>query len=211
MIYVLLLAPWISYVPMAALAALLIHTAYRMSHYKQFIRTIQIAPRSDVIVLLVCFTLTVFIDMVAGVGIGMICAAFLLINRVTELTRVEVEGNDNDASAVSETLPIGTMLYRVHGPLFFGTIEKAFDRYQFTHDFTKQLILDIRDVPFIDMTGLVALKSMLASIAHEDRQVHIICNMPEVQDKIQKKIGDHHVREYVHFHATPEEALQQGG
>lgn len=205
MVYVLLLAPYIGYVPMAALAALLIHTAYRMSHYKQFIRTLQIAPRSDIIVLLVCFTLTVFIDMVAGVGVGMVCAAFLLINRVTELTKIEVEGGDLSFANASEKLPMGTMLYRIRGPLFFGTIEKAFDRYQFTHDFVKRLILDIRDVPFIDMTGLVAVKSMLSSIAHEGRQVHIICNVPEVRNKIQQKIAPHKVAQYVHFHSQIEE------
>lgn len=209
MLYMLLLVPYISYIPMTALAALLIHTAYRMSHYKQFVRTIQIAPRSDVIVLLVCFILTVFIDMVAGVGVGMICAAFLLINRVTELTKIEIEGNGNGLSTASQKLPKGTMLYRIHGPLFFGTIEKAFDRYQFTHDFINRLILDIRDVPFIDMSGLVAMKSLLTSIAHEDRQVHVICNMPEVLDKIQKKIDNHDVRNHVHFHADLEAILPQ--
>lgn len=206
MLYVLLLAPYIGYIPMAALAALLIHTAYRMSHYRQFLRTLQIAPRSDIIVLLVCFTLTVFIDMVVGVGVGMICAAFLLINRITELTQIEVEGNGEGRTS-NLKLPQGTMLYRIRGPLFFGTIEKAFDRYNFTHDFTNRLILDIRDVPFIDMTGLVALKSMLTSIAHEGRPVHIICNAPDVTNKIQKKIADHQVREHVAFHDSLGEVL----
>ncbi|MCB2081230.1 MAG: STAS domain-containing protein [Rickettsiales bacterium] len=208
MLYVMLLAPYISYIPMAALAALLIHTAYRMSHYKQFIRTLQIAPRSDVIVLLVCFTLTVFIDMVAGVGIGMICAVFLLMNRITALTRIEVEGSGDGISDVSQKLPKGTMLYRIRGPLFFGTIEKAFDRYRFTHDYINRFILDIRDVPFIDMTGLVAIKSLLTSIAHEERQVYILCNTEEVLNKIQKKISDHRMVEFVHFHHDLEEILR---
>lgn len=205
LVYVLLLAPYISYVPMAALAALLIHTAYRMSHYRQFIRVLQIAPRSDVIVLLACFTLTVFIDMVAGVGVGMVCAAFLLINRITELTQIEVEGNGAETDA-ARVLPKGALLYRIRGPLFFGTIEKAFDRYRFTHDYINRFILDIRDVPFIDMTGLVAMKSMLASLAHEQRQVFILCDTPEVQEKIEKKISGHHVRPHVHFYPNLEAA-----
>lgn len=208
MAYILLLAPYISYIPMAALAALLIHTAYRMSHYKQFIRTVQIAPRGDVIVLIVCFTLTVFIDMVAGVGVGMVCAAFLLINRVTELTQIEIEGNGQGMQKSKRKLPKGTMVYHIHGPLFFGTIEKAFDRYNFTHDYINRFILDITDVPFIDMTGLVAMKSMLTSIAHEDRKVHIVCNSPEVLDKIRQKISDHKVREHVHFCKSLNEAIK---
>ncbi|UAA39947.1 STAS domain-containing protein [Paraneptunicella aestuarii] len=209
MLYVLILAPYISYVPMAALAALLIHTAYRMSHYKQFIRTMQIAPGSDVVVLLVCFVLTVFIDMVAGVGIGMICASLLLIKRVMEMTQVEVEGDTNELVVGVPTnapqFPKGTVVYRVRGPLFFGTIEKAFERYQFTHDYVKRFILDIRGVPFIDMTGLVAVKTMLSSIAREERPVHIICNSPEIQKKIQQKISDHHVKQFVHFHQSLDE------
>jgi len=217
MIYVLLLAPYIGYIPMAALAALLIHTAYRMSHFRQFVRTLQIAPRSDVIVLLVCFTLTVFIDMVAGVGVGMICATLLLIKRVTELTSIEVEGSANagdekageyeDPAAASRNLPRGTMLYRIRGPLFFGTIERAFDRYQFTHDFMDYLLLDIRDVPFIDMTGLVALKSMLGAIAHEKRAVAIICASPAVKEKIRRKIRGHEMEQYITFQDSPEAAL----
>jgi SulP family sulfate permease len=207
MLYVLVLAPYISYVPMASLAALLIYTAYRMSHYRQFIRTIEIAPRSDVVVLMVCFTLTVFIDMVMGVGVGMICAAFLLIKRVTEMTNIEVEMEGEASPAINKKLPKGTMLYRIRGPLFFGTIEKAFDRYRFTHDFIRCFILDIRDVPFIDMTGLVAMKSMLISVASDEREVRIICNTPEVKDKLTRKIKGHAVEKYVKFYGAVEEAL----
>lgn len=204
MVYVLLLAPYIRYIPMAALAAMLINTAYRMSHVKQFIRTIQIAPRSDVIVLLTCFTLTVFVDMVAGVGIGMICAAFLLIKHVAALTEVEVKTSGNGEERLS-ALPEDTLVYRIRGPLFFGTVEKAFDRYNFTHDYINKFILDIRDVPFIDMTGLVAMKSMLNSIAHEKRTVHIVCNTPAVVDKIRKKIHGHPMMLYVKFYSSLEE------
>lgn len=205
MIYVLLLAPYIGYMPMAALSALLIHTAYRMSHVNQFVRILQIAPRGDVIVLLTCFTLTVFVDMVMGVGVGMVCAAFLLINRITELTQIEIENNNGADASTPQKFPKGTMLYRIRGPLFFGTVEKAFDRYQFSHNYITRLILDIRDVPFIDMTGLVAIKSLLSSIAHEGRQVHIICNTPDVLDKIKKKIRNHHIEKYVHFHTSLDE------
>lgn len=207
MVYVLLLAPYISYIPMPVLAALLINTAYRMSHYKQFIRTIQIAPRNDVVVLLLCFFLTVFIDMVAGVGVGMICAAFLLINRITDLTEVKIESGK---LGFSRKLPPGVLVYRIRGPLFFGTIEKAFDRYNFIHDHIKNFIVDISDVPFVDMTGLVAIKSMLTSIANEERAVHIVCKTPAITRKIRQKISDHNVKKYVHFHQKLENAISSG-
>lgn len=208
MVYVMLLAPYMSYLPMASLAAILIHTAYRMSHLRQFIRIIEIAPRSDVIVLLTCFLLTVFIDMVAGVGIGMICAAFLLIKRVMDLTHVELEGNAEEGSmAAPRTLPHGTMVYRIRGPLFFGTIEKAFDQAGMAQEGIDNFIVDITGVPFIDMTGLVAMRSMLESIANEKRAVHVVSNTPEVLDKIRQKIKGSRAHRHVHFHATIEGAL----
>lgn len=205
--YVLMLSPYIAYIPMAALAALLIHIAYCMSHYKQFIHTVRIAPPNDVIVLFVCFLLTVFVNMVAGVGVGMICTAVLLINRVTGLSSVEVAGNVDGLEQASVELPEGTMLYCIQGPIFFGTVERVFGRYQFTHDFVDHLVLDMREVPFIDMTGLVALESMLASIAHEERKVSLICNKPYIIDKIRRKIVDHEVARYVSFYDQFDEAV----
>jgi SulP family sulfate permease len=204
MVYVLLLAPYISYVPMAALAALLIHTAYSMSHHKQFINTIKIAHKSDVIVLLICFILTVFVDMVAGVGVGMICAAFLLINRVTELTDIKLDTNGENS--ISKNIPENTIVYRIRGPLFFGTVEKVFNKYNFTHDYINIFIIDISDVPFIDMSGLIAMKSMLNSIASEKRVVHVICNIPEVSEVIKKHIAGAE-KMFIHFHHRIDEAL----
>jgi SulP family sulfate permease len=201
LIYVLLLAPAINYLPMAALSALLIHAGYRMSHARQFVRTILIAPRSDTVVLLVCFTLTVFVDMVMGVSVGIICAAFLLMRRVADLTQVELETSE-EPLANKTPLPPGALVYRISGPLFFGTIEKAFDRYEFTHDYITDFILDISSVPFIDMTGLVALQSMFKSIANEKRTIHVICRTPAVLEKIQQKIKGEQVREYVQFHES---------
>lgn len=83
MLYVLFFSAYINYIPMTALAAILIYTAYRMSHHKQFFNMIKKAPQADVIVLLVCFLLTVFIDMVVGIGVGMICAMLLNYPRRT--------------------------------------------------------------------------------------------------------------------------------
>lgn len=199
LVYVLLLAPYINYLPMAALSALLIHAGYRMSHVNQFIHTLKIAPRSDSVVLLVCFTLTVFVDMVMGVSVGIVCAAFLLMRRVVDLTQVSLETQHESAQRATP-LPPGAMVYRITGPLFFGTIEKAFDRYEFTHDYVNNFILDISTVPFIDMTGLVALKSMFTSIASEKRQVHVICHIPEVREKIMQKMKGHGIAKFVHFY-----------
>lgn len=204
MLYVWSLASYISYIPMASLAALLLYTAYRMSHVRQFIRTIEIAPRSDTLVLLTCFALTVLVDMVIGVSVGIVLAAFLLIKRVTELLHVELEGAASSSSDIE--LPHGVMIYHLRGPLFFANVEKAFDRYNFLHDYCHTLVIDMEQVSFIDMSGLVALKSMVAAIANEKRQV-ILCGAPDITSKIRKKIEDSGKSQFVTFAEKVDQAL----
>jgi SulP family sulfate permease len=187
--YVLLLAPLISYVPMAALSALLLITAWRMSHARQFIRILKIAPRSDSIVLLTCFGLTVFVDMVAGVSVGIVLASFLFMKRISEMTQVDLSLLSNGMENRDQhLLPDNVMVFRIDGPLFFGTVEKAYDRYNFIHDYVSCLIIDMEHVPLIDMTGLVAMKSMLTAIAREGREV-ILCGTHDITDKIMLKIA----------------------
>ncbi|MCB9336256.1 MAG: STAS domain-containing protein [Flavobacteriales bacterium] len=202
MLYVMFFANLINFLPMACLAALLINTAFRMSHYNQFYNILKIAPGSDAIVLLTCFFLTVFVDMVAGVGIGMIFASFLLMKRLTEMTHIELEHHteDNSNSEALGHMPKGTIYYKIRGPLFFGVVEKAFDRQNIRPDNIKQLVLDITDIPFIDMTGLVAIKSFLAVVATQDHKVYVICNVKSVTDKIKLKISGTKSQEFVEFY-----------
>lgn len=199
--FMMVLAPFINYIPMSALAGLLIYTAYRMSHWRQFMRTLRIAPGSDRVVLLACFLLTVFVDMVAGVGVGMVAASFLLMKRVADATHVEMEisARGVDTPSLLQKAPEGTLIYRIRGPLFFGTIEKALDRTLFNPERLKCLILDLSYVPFIDMTGLVALKSLFAAIATPERQVYLVGAAPEVRERIERKMSDHPARGHIGF------------
>lgn len=187
MLYVWLLADYINAIPMTALAALLLFTAYRMSHVHQFITTLQVAPRSDVLVLLSCFGLTVLIDMVAGVTVGMVLAAFLIIQRMTELSHIELETSRNRShhEPRGRDLPDGVLVYHLHGPLFFANVEKTLDSEPSLYDGIHTLVLDMEDVGFIDMSGLVALHSMLKSVADQGRKV-VICCKSEVAASIRK-------------------------
>jgi SulP family sulfate permease len=171
-IYMLALSRLIGHIPMAALAAILIHTAWRMSHWRQFVHMFKIAPRSDIAVLLACFLLTVIIDMVAGVTVGMVLAALLLMKRVTDLTHIELEGHGAQQPNDFFHLPPGVMVYRIHGPLFFSTAEKVMDQAGFLLGQIKTLIVDMSDVDFIDMTGLAAIRSLVETMAR--RHVHVI-------------------------------------
>jgi SulP family sulfate permease len=189
MLYVVLLAPAMSYIPMASLAALLITVAYRMSHWRQFIRTIQIAPRSDTIVLIACFGFTVFIDMVAGVTAGVVLACFLLVKRIADLTQSSVShaSTGHHRKIKHLNLPDDVMVYHISGSLFFGTVEKALDRTGFIREHIKTLIIDMENVPLIDMTGLVAMKTMILDFQNKNRTI-ILCGSHEVIDRIQQKL-----------------------
>lgn len=207
MLYVILLSPLINHIPMSSLSAILLVTAYRMSHMKQFIRTIKIAPSSDSIVLLTCFGLTVFIDMVAGVVVGVVLASLLFMKRISDLTEFNfTSANGNGVDKNNIALPDNVMVYRINGPLFFGTVEKAFDRYRFVHDHVDTLVIDMENVPLIDMTGLVAMKSMLTGIAREGREV-ILCGKKDVTHRILKKISDQPIRLHIKTVTTVEEAV----
>lgn len=189
LVYVLLLAPAMSYIPMASLAALLISVAYRMSHWRQFKRTIQIAPKSDTLVLLACFGFTVFIDMVAGVTIGVVLACFLLMQRVAHLTHSQVSHNatGHHRKLRHLTLPDDVMVYHINGLIFFGTVENALERIGFVRGDIRTLIIDMEDVPLIDMTGLVAMKTMIVDVQNNNREV-ILCGDHEITDKILQKL-----------------------
>src|SRR5437868_14606847 len=125
---VLLLAPLISYLPMAALAALLLLVAWNMSEAKHFFHMVRVAPKSDVAVLLTCYFLTVVFDMVVAVTAGMVLAAFLFMRRMAEVATVPLAAGENPHLKLK--LPRGTVLYEVNGPLFFGAAEMAMDAFK---------------------------------------------------------------------------------
>jgi SulP family sulfate permease len=186
--YVWFLAPYISYVPMASLAALLFITAYHMSHYKQFLNVIRLAPKPDVLVMLICFTLTVFIDMVVGVTVGVVLASFLFMKRMADLTETQLQkGKRSKPLVPGVKIPNDVMLYRIAGPLFFGTAEKALDRAELGNPNYKILILDMIQVPAMDLTGLVALESLILRAREHQMEIRI-CTGEKLKKKIMRKL-----------------------
>jgi SulP family sulfate permease len=163
---VLALAPLLGYIPMASLAALLLRVAWNMSEAKHFVHTVRVAPRSDVIVLLTCFSLTVIFDMVVGVSVGVTLAALLFMRRMAEVTRAEVlEGPLKPGVSV----PQGVLVYDIAGPLFFGAAEKAMGALNSAANDAKVVVLELDQVHAMDATGLVALESALASLEKTKR------------------------------------------
>ena len=183
LLYVLTLAPYISHIPMAALAALLLGVAWRMSHAPQFMMILRLAPRSDSVVLMTCFLLTVFIDMVAGITVGMVMASLLFMRRVAVLTDISVHTSDSD-----ENLPPHVLVYRIDGPLFFGTIGKTLESSLAAPQTTeRKIVVDLTHVPMIDMTGMMAMTVFLSSLAADGRDI-TVCGKTHVTDKILLKL-----------------------
>jgi SulP family sulfate permease len=156
----IVLAPLVAYLPMAALAGLLVIVARNMSEARHFARLLRIAPRSDVLVMVTCFALTVVFDMVVAVTVGVVLAALLFMRRMAISTTVELESPHDLGLAVE--LPPGIRLYEVAGPMFFGAAKSAMEAIATVgagsdHTF----VLNMQYVPTIDATGLVALESVL--------------------------------------------------
>ncbi|QUE74980.1 C4-dicarboxylic acid transporter DauA [Stutzerimonas stutzeri] len=159
LVAILWLAPLFSYLPMAALAALLIMVAWNMSEAPHVIRTLRIAPRSDVLVLLTCLVLTVLFDMVLAVGVGLLLAAGLFIKRMSELT--DTTALSRRQHRLLEDLPEHVAAYAIRGPLFFGAAEKALGVLRRFNPQVRVVIVDISGVPMMDMTALAALENVL--------------------------------------------------
>ena len=164
----LFLGRMVALIPMAVLGSILLVVAYNMSEWRSF-RSLLTAPRSDVIVLLITFSLTVMVDLTVAIEVGMVLAAFLFMRRMAEVTNVSVitrEFAENvmerDPNSVqSRHVPPGVVVYEINGPFFFGAAETFKDTLVRTAGRPRVLILRMRNVPAIDATGLHALEDLV--------------------------------------------------
>lgn len=152
-------APLMAHVPMAALAALLVMVAWSMSDAGHFVRLSRTAPRSDVLVLWTCFILTVLFDMVLAVAVGLLLASVLFIKRMSEATHTALlRTSEHDHL---KELPADVLVYDINGPLFFGAAEQALSALNRIGMPMKVVVLDMSDVPMVDVTAIVALEAAL--------------------------------------------------
>lgn len=199
---VLLLAPVLGYLPMAGMAALLLVVAWNMSEARHFIHMLRVSPRSDVVVLVACFALTVIFDMVVAVGVGVVLASLLFMRRMAEISGARVAGDNGDERL---PLPPGVLLYRIAGPLFFGAADKAISAITVTGS-VQVLMLDMQAVPAMDATGLVALESLLKKLHSSGVLVQIVGIQPQPRG-VMRKAGISEQPGVLTFHATLEDAL----
>ena len=198
-----LLAPLFSYLPMAALAALLVIVAWNMSEAGHVLHTLRIAPRSDVLVLLTCLSLTVLFDMVLAVAVGLLLAAGLFIKRMSELTdSTELPRHFHQALL---DMPEHVRCYGIRGPLFFGAAEKALDVLRKFDPGVRVVIVEMSAVPMLDMTALAAFENILKDYRKQGIGLILVATAPRVRLKL-RRAGIHREQRQLAYVQTLEQA-----
>ena len=157
------LMPYAGMIPMPTIAAILFVVAYNMCQWRPFAHLIQTAPKSDILVLLVTFFLTVVFDLVVAIEIGMLLTCLLFMKRMSDETHVDSWTYvDDDSDAVNDhmqKLAKEIRVYEITGPLFFGAANAI--EHIVVKDFTKCLVLRMRSVPALDSTAMNALQNLV--------------------------------------------------
>ncbi|MCA0385009.1 MAG: STAS domain-containing protein [Firmicutes bacterium] len=214
LLIMLLFMPLAQMVPLASLAAILMVVAYNMSEWREFISLLK-SPKSDVTVLLITFFITVLVDLVMAIEIGMVLAALLFMKRmadvteVSELTRDTAEEDDSftpkfDRSLL-QRLPQHIQVYEINGPLFFGAADKFLEVINEVDGTTQTMILRLRNVPAMDATAVHALKRFIKACHKHKIKILLSGLKPQPYEVLSKAgvidtIGEEHIFE--HFEAA---------
>jgi sulfate permease, SulP family len=174
----ILLAPLAVHVPLATLAAILFVVAFHMSEVKHFARMVRRAPRADVAILLITFLLTVFTDLVVAVNIGVILATLHFLRRMASSVEVQ-QLTDKELHIELQyrglrKLPSGVLVYAIDGPFFFGAVENFERSLLYVHADPRVLVIRLKRMPFIDITGLQTLEEVIQKLAKRGVQL-ILC------------------------------------
>lgn len=203
LVAIVLLAPLFSYLPMSALAALLVMVAWNMSEAGHVLHTLRIAPRSDVLVLLTCLGLTVLFDMVLAVAVGLLLAAGLFIKRMSELTdSAELPRHFHQALL---DMPEHVRCYGIRGPLFFGAAEKALDVLRKFDPGVRVVVVEMSAVPMLDMTALAAFENILKDYRKQGIGLILVATAPRVRLKL-RRAGIHREQRQLAYVQTLEQA-----
>lgn len=183
LIIILAAAPLARHVPLAALSAVLVVVAYNMGEWHHFTR-LRKWPKSDSAVFLAAFALTVLVDLTVAVEVGMVLAAVLFIQRISENTHITAVDESTDYEGPHESLagkevPHGVMIYRVFGAFFFGAADKLETALKRANQQPDILILRMRTVVVIDASGLNALEDLYEKFRRKGK--HLILSAPHTQ------------------------------
>ncbi|MBR3792063.1 MAG: STAS domain-containing protein [Clostridia bacterium] len=185
LLVLVILMPYAALIPMPIIAAILFMVAYNMCEWREFVKICKTAPKSDIIVLVLTFILTVVFDLVVAIEFGMIVTAFLFIKRMSDVTRIRTwidEENDNRL----KTIPENTQVFEFDGPMFFATSDIISSLR--VKEGTKNVILRMRNIPSLDVSALDALKEVYNKCREKDITV-IFSHVNNQPMQVMKKSG----------------------
>lgn len=198
LLIMLIFMPLAKHIPLCALAAVLIMVAYNMSEWRKF-RALFKSPRSDIIVLLTTFFITVFVDLVRAIEIGMVLASFLFMKRMADISNVNVlemdaseeddfrEFNFREESRKIET-PEEIQIYEINGPFFFGAADNFIEATRQVRKKTRYLIIRMRNVPSMDATALHAFERIVDASVRGKKTV-LVSGLNSQPEAVIRKAG----------------------
>lgn len=214
LLIMMIFMPLAKMIPLASLSAVLIIVAYNMSGWREF-KALLKSPKSDVIILLATFLITVLIDLVKAIEIGIILASFLFMKRMSDVSNVNItsldaaEDTDDYYDFINENeklqTPEDVQIYEINGPFFFGAAEKFIQATGELGKKTHTLIIRMRNVPAMDATGLQAFKNLIELCKHKDVQI-VISGITPQPLKVLKNTGVYDLIGADNFVKTVEEA-----
>jgi sulfate permease, SulP family len=183
---ILLLAPLASAIPLCCLSAILFVVAWNMSELPHVVRLLRGAPKVDVGILLLTFFLTVFVDLVVAVNVGVILAALFFMRRMADSVVIEqqIEVLPNPAAGVPANN--GIIVYSIDGPVFFGAAEKLERTLAHIQRPATTLILRMGNVPFVDATGIFAIEEIITDFRRHGADVFLVEVRPNVRYKLER-------------------------
>lgn len=210
LVVLLFLMPYAGLIPMPAIAAILFMVAYNMSEWKKFVRIVKTAPKSDILILLTTFVLTIVFDLVIAIAVGMVLAAMLFMKRISDETSVNgwtyIDPETDNDSIDLKVVPKDVRVYEISGPLFFGAADKI--PTIILKDYTRCLILRMRAVPSLDATALNALEVLFEKCQKQNVRL-ILSHVNEQPLQAMKKSGFYKTVGKENFCAHIDEALER--
>ncbi|WP_102795474.1 C4-dicarboxylic acid transporter DauA [Bowmanella denitrificans] len=167
----LMLTDLLNFVPMAAMAALLLVVAWNMSEAHKAIQLVKTAPRTDIWVFLTCFLLTVALDMVIAITAGILLAAMLFVKDIAEMTKIT--DITQSKRLVNSPLPDGWSVFKINGPLFFAAADRIFAELSTLCEDHKGFVLYLDGVTILDAGGLAALNKLISQCQRKQTQIYI--------------------------------------
>ncbi len=186
----LVLMPYASLIPMPTIAAILFIVAYNMSEWREFASIIRHSPKSDTLILLVTFVLTVVFDLVVAICVGIVLSTVMFMKRMSDVTDAygwkEIDESTDTENVNLKVVPDGVMVYEITGPIFFGASTKIADVIKRSDK--KVLVLRMRSVPAIDATGIHSFESIIKA-CEKNGATLIMSHVNEQPMKVLKKSG----------------------